>query len=43
MQIPSSKLMNPALLGVPLYSQTIDLRLPIPLHTSNLQSLVLVP
>lgn len=41
--MPPASLMNPSLFGVPLYSQTIDLTLPIPLRTSNLQSIVLVP
>ena len=35
--------LNPNLLGIPLYSQSLDLTLPIPLPVSNLQSLVLVP
>lgn len=41
--LPPSCLRNPSLIGLPLYSQTIDPTFPAPLAVSNLQSLVLVP
>ena len=41
--VPSSSLMNPSLIGIPLYSQTIAFTFPAPLPVSNLQSLLLAP